>query len=218
MSASAAGIPSIAPITGGLNPINQKGMPNGKDQVMLDADAGKHVVIDTTFSKINPLLIHDDSPFMLMNHAEVEFLMAEAIERGIGSVPGTAKSHYDAGVKSAMQMYTAFNAKFEVTDAKVAAYLAIYPYGVAKPNKLEMIGDQLWVSHFMNWYEAWSDWRRSGYPVLVPVNYPGNDTGGTIPRKLRYPATEVTGNPHFAEGATLPDKITTKVWWDGGDL
>jgi hypothetical protein len=152
---------------------------------------------------------------MLMNHAEVEFLMAEAIERGIGTVPGTAKSHYEAGVKSAMQMYTPFDASLAVSDARVATYLATYPYGVTKPAKA-MIGDQMWVSHFMNWYEAWSDWRRSGYPALVPVNYPGNDTGGTIPRKLRLPATEVTGNPNYATGATMPDELTTKVWWDGG--
>jgi len=78
-----------------------------------------------------------------------------------------------------------------------------------------MIGDQMWVSHFMNWYEAWSEWRRTGYPALVPVNYPGNDTGGTIPVRLRLPASEVSGNPNYS-GSTLPDEITTKVWWDGG--
>ena len=163
-----------------------------------------------------------------MNVAEVEFLQAEAIERGIGTVPGTAQAHYNAGVKDAMQMYgpytTVFGATdspvatayFTVSDAQVATYLATYPYGVAKPDKLEMIGDQMWVSHFMNWYEAWSDWRRSGYPKLIPVVYPGNSTNGTIPRKLRLPSSEVSSNPNYLTGATQPDKIFAKVWWDGG--
>lgn len=216
MSASSAGIPSIAPITGGLNPLNQKGMPNGKDQAMVNALVGSTVNADLTYSKMNPLLMHDDSPFMIMNVAEVEFLQAEAIERSIGTVSGTAKAHYEAGVKAAMQMYTPFDATLAVTDAQVATYLAAFPYGVTKTGKA-MIGDQMWVSHFMNWFEAWSDWRRSSYPALVPVNYPGNDTNGTIPRKLRLPATEVTGNPNYLTGATMPDEITTRVWWDGGD-
>ncbi len=49
---------------------------------------------------MNPLLIHDDSPYMLMNFAEVEFLQAEAIERGIGTVPGTADSSLQCRCKS----------------------------------------------------------------------------------------------------------------------
>jgi hypothetical protein len=206
---------AFTPYPGGTDPLNQKGLPNGKDQAMLDVEAGGPVNVQKTYSKMNPLLLLDDSPFLLMNYAEVEFLQAEALERGIGSgITGTAQAHYNAGVKGAMQMYTPFNASFAVTDAQVAAYLTTYPYGGPKA-KLAMIGDQLWVSHFMMWFEAWSDWRRTGYPALVPVNYPGNDTNGTIPVRLRLPASEVSGNPNYS-GSTLPDEITTKVWWDGG--
>ena len=207
---------AFTPIAGGTDPLNQNGMPNGKDQAMLDVAAGAPVDVQKTYSKMNPLLLKFDSPFLLMNYAEVEFLQAEAKERGIGTVSGTAQDHYNAGVKAAMQMYTPFDPSFVVTDAQVATYLATYPYGVAKSSKLEMIGDQMWVSHFMNWYEAWSDWRRSGYPKLVPVVYPGNSTNGTIPRKLRLPASEVSSNPNYATGATQPDEIDGKVWWDGG--
>jgi hypothetical protein len=224
MSASSSGIPSIDPIVvtgnplGGLDPLLQKGLPNGKDQSMLNADNGGVTVdVQLTYSKINPLLIHDDSPYMLMNVAEVELLQAEAIERGIGTVPGTALDHYEAGVRAAMQMYTIFDPSLAVSDAAVDAYLAARPYGGATlDDKLEMIGQQKWASHFMNWFEAWSDWIRSGHPVLVPVNYPGNNTAGTIPRRLRYPASEVAANPNYKTDATTPDLLTTKVWWDGG--
>ncbi len=217
MTASSAGIPSIAPITGGMDPLNQVGMPNGKDQVMLDAAAGHAIDVQLTFSKMNPLLMHDDSPYMLMNVAEVEFLQAEAIERGIGTTTGTAVDHYNAGVKAAMQMYTIFDASLAVTDAAVTSYLATYPYGGATvDDRLEMIGKQLWASHFMNWFEAWSDWRRSGHPVLTPVVYPGNNTNGQIPTKLRYPVSEVSGNPNYLTDATQPDEINGVVWWAGG--
>ena len=64
-----------------------------------------------------------------MNVAEVEFLQAMAIEMGIGTVPGTAAEHYNAGVRAAMQMYPIYDASLVVTDAQVDAYLATYPYG-----------------------------------------------------------------------------------------
>jgi len=204
----------FVPYPGGTDPLNQNGMPNGYDQAMLDVEAGHQIVVDETFTKMNPLLLQDSDPFRLMDHAEVEFLLAEAIERSIGGASGSAQDHYEAGVRSAMQMWTPLDASLTVSDAEVDAYLAQYPYGVTKP-ALEMIYDQLWASHFMNWYEAWSDWRRTGYPALVPVVYPGNDTNGTIPVRLRLPASEVAGNPNYS-GATLPDEITTPVWWDGG--
>lgn len=207
---------TVTPYPGGLNPLNQKGLPNGKDQAMLDVEAGASVPVQSTFSKINPALMAFDAPYMLMNVAEVEFLMAEALERGIGTgITGTAQSHYNAGVKAAMQMYTPFNASLAVTDGAVATYLTTYPYGGPKA-KLAMIGDQMWASHFLNWFEAWSDWRRSGYPALVPVVYPGNDTNGQIPTRLRYPASEVSNNPNYKTDATVPDEINGKVWWGGG--
>ena len=134
---------------------------------------------------------------MLMNYGEVELLLAEAAQRGIGGLtPAAAAGYYNAGVKASMQMYTIYDPSFAVSDAQVATYLATYPYGVTKP-PLEMIGDQYWVNHFMNWWEAWSNWRRTGFPVLVPTNYPGNVTGGKIFQRLKYPTSEVAGNPNF---------------------
>lgn len=198
------------------NPLQQKGMPNGKDQTMLEAIEGVSPLDqNTTYSKINPLLLERDEDYMLMNYGEVELLLAEAAERGIGGLTvATAASHYTAGVKASMQMYTIYDPSFVVSDAKVTTYLSAFPYGVTKP-ALEMIYDQLWANHFFNWWEAWSDWRRTGFPKLVPVKYPGNVTGGTIPQKLKYPNAEVAGNPNFSSGASAND-YTTKVWWAGG--
>jgi hypothetical protein len=198
------------------NPLEQKGMPNGKDAVDLDQIEGRTVDQQTTYTRINHLLLRKDSPYMLMNYAEVEFLQAEALVRGIGSgISGTAKTHYEAGVRAAMKMYTPFDASLAVSDAAVDTYLAEREYGVHKP-ALEMIGEQMWASKFFNWWEAWADWRRTGYPVLVPVNHPAGITNGQIPRRLRYPAHEAATNSNFADGHTKPDIFTTKVWWDGG--
>ncbi len=199
-----------------VNPLTQKGLPNGQDQASLNALEGKTVNLDAEYSKINFLLLQDDEPYQLMNYAEAELLLAEAAERGLGGVTD-AQGHYEAGVKGAMQMYTPYDASLTVSDAAVTDYLAARPYTGSTDQKLEMIGNQLWLSKFLNWWEAWSDWRRTGYPVLTPVNYTGNVTNGTIPVRLRYQNGEVAINPNYATGATLPDEPTTKVWWDVQD-
>ena len=68
--------------------------------------------------------------------------------------------------------------------------------------------------------EGWADWRRTGYPILTPVNYTGNSTGGTIPRRLIYPLEQVTLDAAAYKAAVSHmggDLFTTKVWWDGGN-
>jgi hypothetical protein len=193
-------------------------MPNGLDQAMLDDLMGGPTIARQTFSQINAKFLDLDEPYMVMNCAESHFLMAEAKERGIGTVPGTAKAHYEAGVRAAMQMYTVHDASFEVSDAAVDAYLAARPYTEGAANAVEMIATQLWASKFINWWEAWSDWRRTGFPVLVPTNYPGSASPGVIPTRLRYPIREsATNEENFLAGRSTPDDPTGKIWWDGGN-
>ncbi len=206
---------AVVPIN--LDPLAQQGYPNGYDGTMINNEygGGSTVTPYKIFSSVNFKMMQDDEPYQVMNAAESEFLKAEALQRGIGSgITGTVQSHYEAGVKLAMQLYDVYDASLAVTDAQVNQYLAQHPFNAG--TALEQIGTQMWLSKFMMWWDAWSDWRRTGYPVLTPTNYPGNATGGTIPRRLIYPAAEAAGNPNYAATATQPDRLTTKVWWDGG--
>ena len=208
-------------IAGNVDPLAQRGLPNGLDAGTLDAYTGiPSTSINATFSSFNSKFLDRDEPYMMMNYAEAEFLLAEAKERGIGTVPGTAQEHYDAGVRAACKMYIIHDVSFVVSDAAVDTYLgqAHVAYSGTQAEKLEKIGTQLWISKFLNWWDAWSDWRRTGYPTLVPVNYPGNLTDGQIPRKLKLPSSEQTRNQeNMAAGATNPDTQVGKVWWDGGN-
>ena len=215
---AAAGSGSIfTPVPNGTDPLAQKGMPNGNDlQMLRTLEGDPNLNVNLTYSKINPKLLDRAEPYMLMNYGEVKLLLAEAAQRGLGGLnAAAAKGHYDEGVKASMQMYTIYDASFAVSDAQVAAYLAARPYNVERP-ALQMIAYQLWVNKFLNWWEAWSDWRRNRVNLpLVPTNYPGNITGGKIFERLMYPNAEVANNPNFASGATTNDNVT-KVWWAGG--
>ncbi len=193
---------------------DQIGMPNGFDTetlrewVLEQTGVDKPVERELDFSRLNPLLLDVDDPFILMTHAEVEFLLAEAAVKGWHS--GDAAQHYANGVRSAMQQWTMFDESFEVTDEEVDAYLAANPFDGSE----EMIGQQHWASNFMQWYEAYSNWRRTGYPTLSPVNYPGNVSGGTIFRRIEYNTVEAATNPNLQSGGTLPDDVKTRMWWD----
>ncbi|WP_182957081.1 RNA polymerase sigma factor [Pedobacter gandavensis] len=87
-------------------------------------------------------------------------------------------------------------------------------------NGLEMINTQYWVLNNtkLDFYESWANWRRTGFPVLTPVVYPGNATNGTIPRRFPYPVTEAASNAvnYNAAIANIPggDLLTSRVWWD----
>jgi hypothetical protein len=202
-------------VNGDTDPLDQEGMPNGLDAGTLDAYTGMTSSQPALlFSVINLKLLDRNEPYLLMGYSEVELLLAEAKERGIGTVPGTAAEHYNAGVKAAMQMYTPYDATFAVSDADVNTYLATYPYATGAAG-LEQIGTQMWLTKFLNWWDARADWRRTGYPALVEINYPGNITGGMFPTRLRYPSHEVATNAtHIAVGGTSPDTHLGKAWWD----
>ncbi|WP_257092243.1 SusD/RagB family nutrient-binding outer membrane lipoprotein [Sphingobacterium sp. E70] len=70
----------------------------------------------------------------------------------------------------------------------------------------------------LDFYETWANWRRTGFPKLTPVNYPGNATSGTIPRRFPYPSTEeaINGENFKAAAAAVPggDNLAGRVWWD----
>jgi hypothetical protein len=154
------------------------------------------------------------APSFILTYAESELLLADAAARwGIGD----AATHYENGVLAAITELSAYGTASAISDADAQAYYDSNPYDPA--NGLEMINTQFWAATFFNEYEAWSNWRRTGFPVLTPVNYHGNVTQGTIPRRLAYPLSERqsnTANYNAAVTASLPngDNLTSRIWWD----
>ena len=188
------------------------GRPNGFDATtILQFDPDYN---GDNYSRVNPVFVTNDSPMVFQTYSEVQFMLAEAIERGWHS--GSAEAHYNAGVRAAMEQYgMLYGATVEISPGEIDAYLAANPYNSAEWNRV--IGEQYWAVTFLNFYETFANWRRTGFPQLTPTNYPGNQSGGTIPRRLRYPASEASGNPDAYNAAVNrqgPDEFTTRMWWD----
>ena len=203
------------------SPAVQKGMPNGKD---LSGIAGRDISSDpsyTTFpdySSPHPGMIKRDGVTILLTYAETELLLAEAAQRFGITGTGSAAQHYGNGVKAAMTYLSQYDPALTITDAEADAYVVAHPYSAA--NGLQMISTQYWIhtNTMLDFYESWTNWRRTGFPVLTPVNYPNNVTNATIPRRFLYPSFEANANPvnykAAQEGIPGGDLLTSRVWWD----
>ena len=202
------------------------GMPNGKvagasdaqfgienDASWISCDSGASPCGMDVYMQPNPFIKGEDDPMFFMTYAEVEFLKAEAAVRGWHS--GDAGTHYANGVRAAMKYLAMYDANAALSDADIDAFLANNPYDPA--NAMEQINEQIWAATLLNEYEGYANYRRTGFPNLTPVNFPGNVTGGTIPRRLRYREAEAVANPENYGAAVSkqgPDEFTTRMWWD----
>jgi hypothetical protein len=197
----------------------QKGMPNGKD---LSGIAGRDVRQDASFSTFpdysspNPAMIKRNGVTFILTYAESEFLLAEAAQRW--GIAGSAATHYKEGLKKAITFLGQYDPTLAVTEGVATSYADANPYNAA--TGLQMINTQYWLHTctMLDFYETWCNWRRSGFPVLTPVVYPGNATNGTIPRRFPYPVDEAAKNGiNYREAsAAVPggDNLTGRVWWD----
>ncbi len=196
-----------------MDPIMQRGLPNGLNADGLLALTGE--TNDQAYTEANRLIITgEDAPYFFQTYAEVEFMLAEAALRW-GIAGGDPATHYNNGVTAAMKFLALYGENAIISDSDIADYLTTNPYNPAIG--LEQINTQYWVCTFLNDIESYANWRRTGFPVLTPVNFPGNESNGQIPRRLRYFEREQTANPqNYQEAITRqgPDQFTTRIWWD----
>ncbi|MBS1522405.1 MAG: SusD/RagB family nutrient-binding outer membrane lipoprotein [Bacteroidetes bacterium] len=156
---------------------------------------------------------------MLVTYGETELLFAEAAVRGWNT--GVAATHWANAVAADMQSLAEFNATPQavVDPTAIAAYVAANPLSATQATALQQINMEYFVATTtgFSFNEAWNNWKRSGYPVLTPVVYPGQFTDGSIPRRIEYPPTLASTNPKGLAQAVADqgaDKFETRVWWD----
>lgn len=143
---------------------------------------------------------------IIMNFAEMKFILAEAAEKGL--ISGTAETFYLDGIKESFNFYGVDPGSAYYTQPSVA-------YTGTSAEKLVKIGEQKWSALFYNGLEAWFDWRRTNLPVLVPSAT--NQNSNKIPVRFIYPIIEQALNGENRKAAVVrqgTDDINTKVWWD----
>ena len=182
--------------------------PNG-DGKWIGGTIGENNTFSTT-AKPSDLFLEETMPFVLMDYSEVEFLRAEAVERGF-SITGTAAEHYNNAVTASIKFWGG-------TGAEAATYLARpdVAYTTAAGAWKQKIGFQKWIALYGEPAQEWLEMRRLDFPNTTVVPAPVGAKSG-YPNRLPYPQSEQTLNPDgYASGSSDigGDKVETKLWWD----
>ena len=140
----------------------------------------------------------------IITEHEVLYILAEA-QLASGDA-GAARASLEAAIQSNMD-------HLGVDAAASAAYIAALPSTTDE----ELIMNEKYVAMYTH-VEAWTDWRRTGYPM---ISGPADANLSDIPRRMPYPEGEYLYN---ADNVPMPlssspdDKFgatsTFRLWWD----
>jgi len=151
------------------------------------------------------------SPTYLVTYAQALFALAEAAK--LGWIPGgdaEAESYYKQAIEASVKQWNN-------GDISGVAYMLEQPEIKYNPARaIEQISKQRWVHLFLNGYEAWAEWRRTGYPQLQA---PTENNSRQIPRREAYPVQEAQNNSlHYNQAVQRQfdgvNDLNGRVWWD----
>ena len=203
--------PTVASLSATATPCDStyRGFPNGineagKTSLPKNTCTGKSMGL-ADFSRPSTTIRGQTSPSYIMTYSELLFIRAEAAQRGW--IAGDAKALYEAAITASMQQWG-------VTAPEITAYLAKPGVVYNAATGLKQIAYEKWVSLFNLENEAYAEWRRLDYPVLVPGPFAKTNT---VPTRLPYPAIESSLNGANLTAASTAQgnvEISGKVWWD----
>lgn len=194
-------------------------------------------------SLINPYLVY--APYTtaggknvtpVITYADVCFMRAELIAKGLSNDNASAQSLYNAGITASIEDYDAWS-KLAATPNYVALganeisnYLLQPGVAYQASTGVEQILVQEYINDYLNCNEAWALIKRTGLPgstgVIMPLEY--LTSGGSpivMPRRyqpnfpdlgdLNYNNATSAINAELAQpGYGQATDITGKVWWD----
>lgn len=182
-----------------------QGIPYGMD------DSETKVIGDAGASRPGKAILASDFAVIYMNYSEVAFIKSE--------LNGWSQAEYEEGVSASMDYWG-------VSQADKDTFLVHMPAATE-----ETVLTQKYIALYTQGYEAWSEYRRTGYPKTLV--HPGEVTwkkadgstvvfetifGEDIPRRMTWPQEEQTLNRTNYEAAVSAfgqaDAFESRVWWD----
>ena len=145
------------------------------------------------------------APVKFMSAAESYFLQAEAAVRGWLTTDAPAQELFEQGIRASFESYDVPNVETYLATSPAAQW----PAGMEAQIRAIII--QKWLAMTGNQsFEAWSEWRRTGYPDFFVVSQATALGDDRLPARLLYPSSEVTTNVNFPG----VKQIYEPVWWD----
>ncbi len=172
-------------------------------------------------SNTSPISLQTDPlTGMIMNYAEVQFILAEAAMKGW--ISGSAETYYYSAAENSITQWlpnwkTTINPVTGLPN-NIITYLTSadveWDLAVSDSVRYERIHVQKYYALFLVDMQQWFEYRRTGRPTLPKG--PGLRNGGIMPARMTYPVYVQSTNPtnyKLAIEAQGPDLISTQVWW-----
>lgn len=147
---------------------------------------------------------------MIMNYAELQFILAEAVVKGW--ISGSAESYYNNGALNSITLWIP-TWPVAITDYLAAADIQ-WVESAMTDEKMEKIHLQKYYALFLTDMQQWFEYRRTGHPALP--HGAGLRNNGVMPARMTYPVYVQSTNPtnyKIAVANQGPDVISTQVWW-----
>jgi hypothetical protein len=220
-----------APISGTTS--TYKGIRNGFTQVELGLPANENTKLSNVNDRFTPAN-QNTNPFEIIMSAEAWFLRAEGVLLGWNMGGGTAKTYYEKGIETSMKQWgiadaaaiAAYTASAKtpvaVTGAVVSPALSDIPvaFSADAAKQKEQIITQKWIALWPNGVEAWTEYRRTGFPKLYPRMNSESlfVTKDQVVRRVPYVIGEAQTNAAgVATGVAKlggADNESTRLWWN----
>jgi hypothetical protein len=175
-------------------------------------------------------------PNKVMAASELYFLRAEGALRG-WEMGGTAEELYNEGIRTSMS-----EDRVTASDEEIESYIVstntpvptedlwespamtdipvLYQSSSDFETQLEKIITQKWIALYPDSWEAWSERRRTGYPVgyALVESFNPDVSEKEMMRRLKFTTGEISTNFEAVEAGRAcldgPDTNYTRLWWD----
>jgi hypothetical protein len=185
---------SISPVTN---------FPGGIDAGYVGAPNGRVNGNVPSYSFIKSEIIYTvDFPTPIYTAGQINLSLAEAALNGWNVGGSSAETLYETGITASMEYWG-------VSDEDITAYIEEHPFV-----GINDIAYEKWVALYLNGSEAWAEWRRLDWPILIPSEE-ANDK--RIPVRNAYDASISDNNSVNYEAMVSfqgLDNLHTKLWWD----
>lgn len=180
------------------------------DNYNLDAALGDPLGEWGDVSRVGKWFLNNDRPVQLIGFSEICFLKAEAVLKGWWT--GDISKLFEEGINAHIAYMNEYSAETNISDMDILNYNNQF-----QDIDLEDIITQKYILFtYENVFEAYADYRRTGYPVLLDYFEEGIDLD-IFPRRLRYPYSEYTLNrDNYLQAVERQGSDTqlTRIWWD----
>ncbi len=219
-------------------------LPSGVEGALSAFDGKKYAPVPSghtekkgTFKEYSQPNMSSATPTYWMRASEVYFLRAEAALEWPEF--GNAESLYKQGIQmsfeenglNASDVDAYLASKKKPVSVEIAGYSAQAPtkatteFSGNNEEKLEKIMIQKWIALYPNGQEAWTEWRRTGYPKLNQVKENKGGAEGITKekgiRRMVYPikfSQSAEDRANYEDAVSKlkdkKDKATSRLWWD----